>query len=63
MQLPWRLYAVGEVSSTDFDGADVPYAFGLQWRAKGFNISAAEIQTGGASHPGFFFGIGYGWQF
>jgi hypothetical protein len=63
VELPWRLYLVGEVSTTDTDGGKVPYAYGLQWRARGINISLGEIQTNGFSRVGTFFGIGYGWQF
>ena len=50
--LPWRLYLVGEVSSTDAGSDKVPYAYGLQWRAKGINISLGEIQTNGFSRVG-----------
>lgn len=63
VQLPWRLYLVGEVATTDSGSDKVPYAYGLQWRAKGINVSLGEIQTGNASRVGTFFGIGYGWQF
>jgi hypothetical protein len=63
LQLPWRLYLVGEVSTTNTGSDTVPYSYGLQWRAKGINISAAEIQNGSGGSPGFFFGIGLGWQF
>ena len=46
VQLPLRFYIVGEVSSKDSDSQDdVPYAFGIQWRAGGVNISVAGIQA------------------
>ncbi len=59
-QLPLRLYAVGEVSTQDRDsgGGKMPYAFGLQWRAGGINVSAAFTQTGAFNEPSFFFGVG-----
>jgi hypothetical protein len=63
VQLPYRLYLVGEVSTTDAGSDQTPYAYGLQWRARGINISTAQILQGGAEDAGFFFGIGYGLQF
>ena len=64
LQLPYRLYIVGEVSTRDDDAQeDVPYAFGVQWRAAGVNISVAGIQDGNLDDPGFYFGIGYGITF
>jgi len=59
VQLPYRLYIVGEISTKDSDvHSDVPYAAGIQWRAGGINISLAALQTGGLDDPGFYFGIG-----
>jgi hypothetical protein len=64
LQLPLRLYLVGEVSSQDEDvETDVPYSFGLQWRAGGINISVAGIQNGNLDDPGFYFGIGSQFSF
>lgn len=64
LQLPYRLYIVGEVSTRDSDAQEeVPYAFGIQWRAAGVNISVAGIQHGNLEDPGFYFGIGYGITF
>ncbi len=59
VQLPYRFYLVGEVSSKDSDTqSEVPYAFGIQWRAGGVNISVAGIQDGTFDEPAFYFGIG-----
>jgi len=64
LQLPLRLYLVGEVSTKDSDvDADVPYSFGIQWRAGGINISVAGIQNGNLDDPGFYFGIGSQFSF
>jgi len=66
LQLPLRLYAIGEVSTQDDDRdtADVPYAFGLQWRLYGVNVSLAGIQTGSLPDgPALYWGIGSGFQF
>lgn len=61
VQLPLRLYAVGEVSTKDSDFGDLhtPYAFGVQWRAAGLAMSIAGIQNGGVDDPSFYYGIGY----
>ena len=63
LQLPARVYVVGEVSTTDRYASSTnttPYAFGLQWRAGGINLSAGLTipNLGGFKHPSFFFGIG-----
>lgn len=64
VQLPYRLYLVGEVSTRDSGAqAEVPYAFGVQWRAAGVNISVAGIQNGNLDEPGFYFGIGTQFDF
>ncbi len=66
VELPFRLYLVGEVSTRDEDlSDDVPYAFGLQWRAGGINISIAYTEPGfGIVHePSLFFGIGSQFNF
>jgi len=57
LQLPYRLYLVGEVQTQD-DEEEVPYSFGMQWRLGGINISVAGIQNGNLEDPGFYFGIG-----
>jgi hypothetical protein len=59
-QFPLRLYAVGEITSKDSDiNEDVPYAFGLQWRAAGVAMSLAGIQNGNTGEVSFYYGIGY----
>jgi hypothetical protein len=61
VELPFRFYLVGEVSTKDKDlGDDVPYAFGVQWRLGGINISVACADPGFpfVNEPSFFFGIG-----
>jgi hypothetical protein len=62
IEMPLRFYLVGEVSTKDEDlgGDDVPYAFGVQWRLGGVNISVALADPGFpfVDEPSFFFGIG-----
>ncbi len=57
VQLPLRFYLVGEVSSDD-NAAETPYAYGIQWRLGGINISTAGIQNGNLQEDAFYFGIG-----
>ena len=66
LQLPLRLYAIGEVSTRDddIDTEETPYAFGLQWRLYGINVSLAGIQNGvQPDGPALYWGIGTGFQF
>ena len=61
VEMPFRLYLVGEVSTNDDDlGGSTPYAFGIQWRLGGINISTALMDPGFpfVDEPSFFFGIG-----
>jgi hypothetical protein len=62
VELPLRFYLVGEVSTPDEDlgSDDVPYAFGVQWRLGGINISVALTDPGFGfvDEPSLFFGIG-----
>ena len=59
LQLPLRLYLVGEVQTKDSDiNTDTPYAFGVQWRAPGIAMSLAGIQNGNVDDPSFYYGIG-----
>ena len=64
-QFPYRIYAVGEISTTDRDsgGSATPYSFGLQWRAGGINVSAAFLNNGAQREPSFFFGVGSQFRF
>ncbi len=57
VQLPLRFYLVGEVS-TDDNAAETPYAYGVQWRLGGINISVAGVQNGSFEDDAFYFGIG-----
>lgn len=60
VQLPLRLYAVGEVTTKDDDlNRHVPYAYGVQWRTAGIAMSVAGIQNGGTDDVSFYYGIGY----
>ena len=64
--MPFRLYAIGEVSTRDDDRdrEEAPYAYGLQWRLYGVNVSLAGIQTGDLpKEPALYWGIGTGFQF
>lgn len=62
VELPFRLYLVGEVSTKDDDYGDggTPYGFGIQWRLGGINISVACVDPGFpfVDEPSLFFGIG-----
>ncbi len=60
LQFPLRIYAVGEITTKDSDlNKDVPYAFGLQWRAAGIAMSIAGIQNGNTEDVSFYYGIGF----
>lgn len=59
LQFPLRIYAVGEIQTKDSDvNTEVPYSFGLQWRAANIAMSIAAIQNGNVDDPSFYFGIG-----
>lgn len=61
VQLPYDLYAVGEV--TQFASRKdqfTPWAAGLQWRGKKFGLSAAIVQSGDDKPPSIYLGIGGG---
>jgi hypothetical protein len=61
VELPLRLYVVGELGSEDEElNTEQPYAYGLQWRAGGLNVSAAGIQDGNNEELSFYCGIGFG---
>jgi hypothetical protein len=58
-EMPYRLYVVGEISTTDTAlGKETPYSFGLQWRNGIFNCSVAFQNTGEFHEPSFYFGVG-----
>ena len=61
VQLPYNLYAVGEV--TQFASRKdqfTPWAAGLQWRGKKIGLSAAIVQSGDDKPPSIYLGIGGG---
>jgi len=58
-QLPYRIYILGELSTTDTnEGKQTPYSFGFQWRNGIFNCSVAFENNGGFDQPSFYFGVG-----
>lgn len=60
IQFPLRIYGVAEVTTKDSDlNTEVPYAFGLQWRAAGIAMSLAGIQNGNTDDVSFYYGIGF----
>lgn len=63
LQLPLRMYLVGEIS-TDDTGDKIPFSYGVQWRAGLINLSVAMVQPGGIpGGPGFYVGIGSQFSF
>jgi hypothetical protein len=62
VQLPWRLFLIGEVTQRDdqVDPREIPYAAGIQWRGRNFGCSLAVLQNGGESRPGIYFGVAGG---
>lgn len=60
LQLPARIYLVGEISSEHDNADSLPYSFGVQWRAGGINMSFAGIDNGAGviDEPSFYWGIG-----
>jgi hypothetical protein len=68
VQLPWNIYAIGEIVTRD-DQLDntlasgknrFPWAAGLQWRGRYFGCTIAALQNGIEDRPGFYFGVGGG---
>lgn len=58
LQLPYRLYLIGEVNTNKVDGeTSLPWAAGVQWRAGGINVSLSALGAG-AGKTGLWFGIG-----
>ncbi len=58
VQLPARIYVIGEVATNSSVDEVIPWAAGLQWRAGGVNVSVAALEPGDGGDVGFFFGIG-----
>jgi hypothetical protein len=67
VQLPWRLFLIGEVTQRD-DRLPVPpdslreiqWAAGIQLRERNLGCSLAALQNGGESRPGIYFGVAGG---
>jgi len=63
VQLPWRLFLIGEVTQRDdqVDPREIPWAAGIQWRGSNFGCSLAALQNGGERvRPGIYFGVAGG---
>jgi hypothetical protein len=63
VQLPWRLFLIGEVTQrapVAQRPREIPYAAGIQWRGRNFGCSLAALQNGGESRPGIYFGVAGG---
>ena len=58
VQLPARIYVIGEVATNSSVDQVIPWAAGLQWRAGGVNVSVAALKSGVNDDVGFYFGIG-----
>lgn len=62
LQLPYRLYLVGEVGTKGNTPAgrdpNTPYAFGAQWRLGAVNITFAGVQTGTTDKISLYYGVG-----
>lgn len=66
IQLPLRVYLVGEISTENQNtDAPLPYSYGAQWRLGAINISVAMIRDGdlATDDAGFYFGIGSQFSF
>jgi hypothetical protein len=63
LQLPYRVYLVGELGTKGNTpgGRDKrnPYAFGVQWRLGGINLSVAGIQAGTQNSIGIYSGVAF----
>lgn len=61
VQLPHNLYLVGEVTQFARRKDEfTPWAAGIQWRGRGFGLSAAIAQSGDDHPPSIYLGIGAG---
>jgi hypothetical protein len=58
VQLPARIYVIGEVATNSSVDQVIPWAAGLQFRAGGVNVSVAALEPGDGDDVGFYFGIG-----
>jgi hypothetical protein len=63
VQLPWRLFLIGEVTQrapVAQRPREIPWAAGIQLRGRNFGCSLAALQNGGESRPGIYFGVAGG---
>jgi hypothetical protein len=61
VQLPCNIYLVGEVTQFARRKDEfTPWAAGIQWRGRGFGLSAAIAQSGDDDPPSIYLGIGGG---
>jgi len=61
VQLPHNFYLVGEVTQFARRKDEfTPWAAGIQWRGRGFGLSAAIAQSGDDKPPSIYLGIGAG---
>lgn len=62
LQLPYRVYLVGEVGTKGNTPAGrdprTPYAFGAQWRLGAVNITFSGVQNGTTEKISIFYGVG-----
>jgi hypothetical protein len=62
LQLPYRLYLLGEVGTKGNTPAgrdpNTPYAFGAQWRLGAVNLTFAGVQDGTMDKISLFYGVG-----
>ncbi len=64
VQLPYRVYLVGEISTPGFTRGGVrpksnPYAWGAQWRLGGVNLSVAAMDQDGTGRVGIWSGFAF----
>lgn len=64
LQLPYRVYLVGELSTKGETRAgnrpkSNPYAWGVQWRLGGVNLSAAALDQDGTGRVGIYSGVAF----
>ena len=63
VQLPYRIYLVGELGTKGNNrftrNQDNPYAFGIQWRLGGVNLSVAGLQAGDQGRIGIWSGFAF----
>jgi len=61
VQLPHNFYLVGEVTQfAKKKDQFTPWGAGIQWRPRGFGLSAAIVQSGDDHPPSIYLGIGAG---